>query len=155
MNTKDEKRNFAMHAPLSMYDLRLCCLLHRRTEGEGEPEHGNDEQDEQSTLPPRRGGRVEAWILCELDVLRDVLRAGGTPLLVVVVAREGLIWRRGHGGCEQRCGCDYISAPCFVMTGRAPLPVYVEVELKYVQPSFVLQVHSQGLGEVPSDCAAL
>jgi hypothetical protein len=52
-------------------------------------------------------------------VLRDVLGTGGRPLLVVVVAREGLIRRRGHGGCEQR-GCDYISAPIrFVMRQRA------------------------------------
>lgn len=62
-----------------------------------EPEHGNDEDNEQSTLPPRGGGRVEAWIMCELDVLRDVLGMGG-PLLVIVVASEGLIRRRGHGG---------------------------------------------------------
>jgi len=81
-----------------MYDLWVFLPLHRRTKREVQPEHGNDEQDDQSTLPPSGRWWAKARILCELDMLRDVPTTIGRRLLVVVVGGEGLIRSGGHGG---------------------------------------------------------
>ena len=74
-----------------MYYFWLCRLLHRCAEGEVQPEHGDDKQDDQRALPPRRSGRVEARVLRKLAVLGYMPVTDGGPLLVVVVGGEGLI----------------------------------------------------------------
>jgi hypothetical protein len=81
-----------------MDDLRLCFLPGRRLKGEVQPEHGDDEQEDQCTLPPGRGGRIKAWVLHELTMLRDIPMTSGRLLLVIVVGGEGFIWGGGHGG---------------------------------------------------------
>jgi hypothetical protein len=86
----------------------------------GQPEQENDEQDEQSALPPRGSRGVKACILCELNMLRDVPLTSRRLLRVVFVAREGLIRSGGHG---RRCvsAFDYLSAACFFHHNQATI----------------------------------
>jgi len=83
---------------MCMYYFVICRPLHRRAKGEVEPEHGDNKKDDQGALPPRGSGWIKAWILCELMVLGYMPILGGRPLLIVVVAREGLVFSRGHDG---------------------------------------------------------